>query len=606
MSLTPSVWFSRLSLGARIALISVASSLLSALLLLVIAFDQLVDDFEQVVEQRQQLETRAYALEMDDSLRQRLDALELLGARMTDGTSLKPLPDIQQLLRQPSRALALFDDGVQILDAGAVVIAESQPVPGRLGTGYADRRHFKRAMNSGESTISHPIIGRKTGVPLLSFVAPIKSGEGQLLGLVSAAVPLANDSLLPHPEKTASGTLFKVLDTETFTQVDSVAHDGRILDLPEPGVDPLTDAALSGVTAGVVTGADGQTWIYATRHLDRVGWVLLQAVPFEQAVAPARASFQRFLTLSAALLLFVLIAVTLLSGAISQPLNRMASAIRRWLERPDSELRLDVSGPPEVRNLAIAFNQLMSERDSLDAVKDQFVATVSHELRTPLTAIGGALKLVHAGAGGALPEKAAGLVDIALRNSEQLQQLVSDLLDFSRAVNRQLSVDLVPVSVADALADAAAAHQTTAASRNVQLCAEPGPAAWVVADKHRLRQILDNYVSNAIRFSPADHSVQLFAAPAGPGRIRLFVADQGKGVPEAFRPRLFQRFAQAEPNTARGRAGTGLGLAICRELAELMDGEVGYRFREGAQFWVELPVTDQPEERNHGHDSAQP
>ena len=112
---------------------------------------------------------------------------------------------------------------------------------------------------------------------------------------------------------------------------------------------------------------------------------------------------------------------------------------------------------------------------------------------------------------------------------------------------------------------------------------------FVTADPTRLRQILDNFISNAIKFSPVGGSVRISSESTSSGMVRITVSDEGPGVPESFLPRLFQRFAQADSGSARAQAGTGLGLAICQELAKLMNSEVGYFYDNGANFWVELP-----------------
>jgi len=124
---------------------------------------------------------------------------------------------------------------------------------------------------------------------------------------------------------------------------------------------------------------------------------------------------------------------------------------------------------------------------------------------------------------------------------------------------------------------------------------------WLMADPLRLRQILDNFISNAIKFSPVDGTVRIWSSYAPDNQIRITVADEGAGVPETFSDRLFQRFAQAESGTERSKAGTGLGLAITRELAGLMGGEVGYYYDNGARFWVQLPAC-KPDNSEKGSD----
>ncbi|KXS48085.1 MAG: integral membrane sensor signal transduction histidine kinase, partial [Marinobacter sp. T13-3] len=360
-------------------------------------------------------------------------------------------------------------------------------------------------------------------------------------------------------------------------------------ELPPPGESALVDAALSGITTGVVKDQSGQRWIYATRHLERVGWLFLRAVPYDQALAPARASFTQFVTISVIVLLAMAMLVLGLSRTVSKPLEQMAAKMRRMTDHMDKPGRLRETGAPEIRSVARAFNQLMDEREALDNLKSHFVSNVSHELRTPLTSINGSLKLLASGKTGELTDKANNMVHVALRNSEQLQRLISDLLDFNKVVAGELTVHPEPLSVAGMLKEAASATASYAEAHNVRIKMGSMPEGQVLADPHRVRQILDNFISNACKFAPAGTTVALSAEKDENERIRLIVADQGPGVPEHFLARLFQRFAQAESHSSRAKSGTGLGLAICQELAHLMGGEVGYYYRDGAHFWVALP-----------------
>jgi signal transduction histidine kinase len=134
---------------------------------------------------------------------------------------------------------------------------------------------------------------------------------------------------------------------------------------------------------------------------------------------------------------------------------------------------------------------------------------------------------------------------------------------------------------------------------SVELVGKSGGELRVVADPARLRQVLDNLISNAIKHSPKGGIVSIEAHSSAPGVVRITVSDQGDGVPEHFLPQLFQRFSQAEAGSNRAKAGTGLGLAICKELARLMSGEMGYHFKDGAHFWLELPETNHQGEEHY-------
>jgi signal transduction histidine kinase len=581
-----------LSLGSRVALIAIFSSIITVAVLLAIAYNELVRDFENVLTQRQLLETETSANRVNQDLQVRLQALGAFAALLTDGENRLPLARLKNLMGRQPTLEAYFREGLVVFDEDGVAIAETLHVPGRLGTSYADRQHFRDAFALREPVISRPIIGRTTGLPLLSFLAPIESDDGDLLGFAGGILNLAEASIIPTQEANRPDMVFKVLDTDHFIQVDALSGINTMPDLPEPGENLIIDAALSGVTSGVVTDLAGKKWIYATRHLERVGWMFLRAVPYEQATQPAWASFRKFLGISIVAMLILAVSAWILARAATRPLEKMSSRIRAMSRDGFISARLQPAGPPEIRSVACAFNQLMEEREALDVLKDQFVSTVSHELRTPLTSINGSLKLLNSGAAGNLPLKARTMVDVALRNSEQLQRLISDLLDFNKALAGQMPIHPEIIEVNSAIEDACDGNGAMARHYRIPLNPEPCKSQLVIADPLRLRQILDNFLSNAIKFSPLEGTVRIRSDAAAPGRVRVIVSDQGKGVPEDFLPRLFQRFAQAESGSTRARAGTGLGLAITRELATLMGGEVGYYYDNGAHFWVELPAAD--------------
>ncbi|MCD1646109.1 ATP-binding protein [Marinobacter adhaerens] len=578
-----------LSLGTRIALITMLTSAITVLILLGTAYNELLRDFERVLSQKQLIETRSLADEVNRSLEARMTALQAFATTLTDGEKLIAQRRMNNLLGRQSSLSNYFQEGLTVMDADAVAIAENIFVPGRIGTSYADRSHFRRAMTKREPVISSPIIGRKTGLPLLSFLAPIESDDGDLLGFAGGIVNLEKSELIPPSAGNDRNILFKVLDTERFIQVDSLKSNAPMPELPAPGENLIVDAALSGVTSGVVTDGDGQKWIYATEHLQRVGWMFLRAVPYETATRPAWASFRKFLLISIFATLLLAAAALALTRAATRPLERMSKKIRSMTRDGSISGRVSESGPPEVRNLAIAFNTLMKEREGLDRLKDEFVSTVSHELRTPLTSVNGSLQLLRSGAAGELPTRAQAMVDVAFRNSEQLQHLITDLLDFNKAVAGRMPVYLEEVSAQKAINGACEGNSAMAKHYQVPLKPDGSGDHRLIADPVRLRQILDNFISNAIKFSPVGGSVRIWSATSQEGQIRITVADEGDGVPETFEARLFQRFEQAESGTDRAKAGTGLGLAITRELARLMGGEVGYYYDNGAHFWVELP-----------------
>lgn len=582
-----------LSLGTRLALIILMGTVATVGSVLFVAYGALVDDFEDILTEQQLYETRRIASEVNQRLQLKLDVLAESATMLSDGDNLLSLEEIANQLERQNLLNRLFPHGILVFDARATAIYENLYVPHRVGTNYADRPHVKQAIAERQPVISRPIIGRTTGLPLISFVAPIESDDGDLLGLLGGTINLGTTSILPTAmlsEIASDEATFYVIDSENFLYIEGgpVSQKG-ISPLPPPGSNPLIDATLSGITFGQTIGPEGRKLIYATSHLQRLGWQFVRAVPFEWATAPADESFSRFVWISLCIAFLIALISYLLSRSATNPLDRMTRRIQSMVHTPSEVARLAPSGPSEVRNLAVAFNHLMDERDAVSSMKEQFVSNVSHELRTPLTSINGALKLIESGATGDLPERARAMSSLALRNGERLLLLISDLLDFNKLSSGHMSVALVSVPLQPIIESTVSENQAMANNYSVSLMASRIPRQNVIADAHRLRQILDNFVSNAIKFAPTNGKVRLRVEPGDSGMTRIIVQDNGEGVPEAFVERLFDRFSQAEAGTTRSANGTGLGLAICRELAILMNGHLGYYYNQGANFWIELP-----------------
>jgi signal transduction histidine kinase len=226
---------------------------------------------------------------------------------------------------------------------------------------------------------------------------------------------------------------------------------------------------------------------------------------------------------------------------------------------------------------------------ALDRLKDEFVSTISHELRTPLTSISGYLELVRERAD---PES-AGYLDIVERNAARLLVLVNDLLLVARIQSGQLDLDLGgTVEVGALVGESVTSAQPHAASGNVELRLrnDAGPVR-VRGDRRRLAQVIDNLISNAIKFSPNGGEVDLNLERRN-GTIVLEVADQGIGIAEHERARLFERFFRARSALDRQIPGTGLGLYISKAIIEAHGGRVEARSveGEGSAFVIELPI----------------
>ncbi|MCT4352204.1 HAMP domain-containing histidine kinase [Streptomyces sp. Je 1-79] len=299
---------------------------------------------------------------------------------------------------------------------------------------------------------------------------------------------------------------------------------------------------------------------------------------------------------AAALVLALTIGVSVLTGRrLVRPLRALTGAAQRMKDGAEAT-PVPVPADDEIGQLAAAFMELTEHRARLEAQRKAMVSDVAHELRTPLSNIRGWLEAAQDGVADTDPALIASLLEEAV----QLQHIIDDLQDLAEADAGALRLHPEPVDVADLLGHVAAAHQAEAERAGVTLRVEvPEPAPALTADPVRLRQVVGNLVSNAVRHTPRGGRVDLRAYGAGVdgacdgpvSEVVVEVADTGSGIAAADLPHVFERFWRAERSRSRRTGGSGLGLAIVRKLAEAHGGSATAASAEGlgSTFTLRLP-----------------
>ena len=226
-----------------------------------------------------------------------------------------------------------------------------------------------------------------------------------------------------------------------------------------------------------------------------------------------------------------------------------------------------------------------AEAEAANEAKSQFLANMSHEVRTPLTGVVGFARLLATIDG--LPEEARAHVQRISTSAEALLAVVNDVLDFSKLEARQVELDAQPLEVPAFLAETVdlVRPQAEAKGLSLALAFAEGLPARLVADSGRVRQVLLNLLTNAVKFT-AKGRIDV-AASWSEGMLKLEVADTGPGLAPEDARRVFQRFSQVDASNTRRHGGTGLGLAISKALAEMMGGQIGLKSTpgRGSVFW---------------------
>lgn len=306
----------------------------------------------------------------------------------------------------------------------------------------------------------------------------------------------------------------------------------------------------------------------------------------------------------ATVLLVLLLAIT---KRLTTPLKNLADTMKR-AELGETQIRAEVRGPRDIIEMESAFNTMMTVLDAreqelkiardaaleLARIKGEFAANVSHELRTPLNGVLGMLELLQSMG---LTAKQHEYLEVAHHSGDALLALIDNILDFSRIGSGKLKPELVDFYLQEILDDVVGLLAGQAQRKDLDLgyvITQDIPTA-LQGDPGRIRQVLINFVGNAIKFTErGEIAIEIESEKEDEGRVwvRFQVRDTGIGIPVKAQQHIFEAFSQADGSTTRKYGGTGLGLAISRQLVELMGGEIGVESKpgKGSLFWFLLPL----------------
>ncbi len=281
-----------------------------------------------------------------------------------------------------------------------------------------------------------------------------------------------------------------------------------------------------------------------------------------------------------------------------------ADGIIRWMDvwisvqRNEAGWAIGTTGTlNDISSRKAAESELISARDQAEAAthaKSEFLATMSHEIRTPMNGVLGMAQLLSETP---MSAEQRDYVRTIYQSGLGLLTIINDILDFSKIEAGKLTIEPLPFDLLSALEEVCELMTPQVQQKKLELMLRYDPSCprLVIGDTGRIRQIVLNYLSNAVKFTEHGHvlvDVSTLKVERSRVRLRISVSDSGIGIAADKAGTLFQRFTQADASTTRRFGGTGLGLAICKALTEMMGGQVGVNseFGQGSTFWMELTL----------------
>ncbi len=430
--------------------------------------------------------------------------------------------------------------------------------------------------------------------PAVTLAAPVRNRNGDVIQVLAAEVNLTSVRRSIEASILGSSGYLVLLD-----------RDGSLVVTRSPGGRPGSDMSGIGrverVLGGeILTGLDsrdryesffGKTSVVgAGKKIPGTGWAVLVEWPVEDADAIVRDIRNQVVLLTLFSILAVLLIAPIFASRLVEPIHQLEEGAFQ-IGEGNFEKRVRIDTRDELEELGEAFNKMAQGLQRLQELKNEFVFIAAHELRTPVTAIKGYLSMIREGSAGKLSDTMKEFIEPVWRANDRLIQLVNDILEIARSEAGRMKIEVSPASLRESIEAILVELKPLAEEKRVSISYDATQdLPQILADPARLKEIVTNLVSNAIKYNRAGGRVKIYYE-IEPQFVVTHVEDNGIGMSQEAQKHLFEKFFRAETREVRSVTGTGLGLFITKELVEKMNGKIWFRSEEGrgSRFSFSLP-----------------
>ena len=368
----------------------------------------------------------------------------------------------------------------------------------------------------------------------------------------------------------AGGSYSEVFARDNMTE-DSRTKETSFIGRQPPRDEEDPETILSVRTATLANGTD--VTILASTLL----------TPVNSTVSTLRT---QLLIITLIMLILSLLLAIFISRRIARPIVRISDRSKE-LSRGNFDVRFEPSGYREIAELADTLNQAAKDLNQVETLRRELIANVSHDLRTPLTMIGGFAEVMRDLPGENSQENAQVIID----ESRRLTGLVNDLLELSKMQADQQALEKTRYNLTESIRSILGRYSKLVEQDGYDLSLQAARDITVLADEHRIEQVLYNLINNAIAFAGQDKRITV-RQTVSEGWVKVSVIDQGAGIPAEQLPHIWERYYKGEKNRQRDVVGTGLGLSIVKGILDKHQAEYGVESApgQGSTFWFSLPM----------------